>query len=252
MKVLELIIDKDSEDLGVFAVSIVEKPAIQKMFVKFADDKKMLKFAVDEEKRIITGPAMIPDVQMYRSPGSIGNSEEVMVFFSEASVRSAAELFLAQDMNNNVTLQHERPTKGLSLRESWIIEDPLHDKCFVYGYEDLPKGTWMLSFNVNDPEIWESIKNGSYNGFSVEAFFIPKASDVKVDESAFEQTDFIVDIQPGESREDFIGRCIGIEIANGMENEQAAAVCYMKWEGGMKSKFIDDLIGILTVDESGN
>lgn len=181
MKLIELLIEKTT-DTAVFAVSLVEKPAIKRCFVKFADEteKTVAKFAIDEEKRIVTGPAMIPNVNMYRSAGSIGIDEEVMVYFSEESIRNAAEQFLALDFTNQVTLQHESKTKGLSLRESWIIDDPAHDKAALYGFSDLPKGTWMISYNVNDEQVWQSVKDGTYNGFSVEAYFVPRVTGQEV------------------------------------------------------------------------
>jgi hypothetical protein len=181
MRLVELIIKK-KQDVGVFAVSLVEKPAIKQFFVKFADEseKVMAKFAIDQEKQIITGPAMIPDQRIYRSAGSVGLEEESMVYFSAESIRNAAEQFLAQDFTNSVTLQHEKQTEGLNLRESWIIEDPVHDKSVIYGFSELPIGTWMLSYNVNDPAIWAKIKDGTFAGFSIEAYFMPRVTDQDV------------------------------------------------------------------------
>jgi hypothetical protein len=189
MKVIELLI-KDENETGVFAVSLVEKPAIQKLFVKFADEteKVSVKFSVDNEKHVITGPFMIPNLRMYRSAGSIGIDEESYVYFSEESILTASRLFLAQNFTNSVTLQHESATKGLTLAQSWIIDDPAHDKAALYGFSDLPKGTWMGSFVVNDEEIWSKIEDGTYAGFSIEAFFIPRiVEDSSVEENFSEE-----------------------------------------------------------------
>jgi hypothetical protein len=41
---------------------------------------------------------------------------------------------------------------------------------------------------------------------------------------------FIVEPESGESQDDFISRCIGVEINNGYDQEQAAAMCYTKWD----------------------
>ena len=45
-------------------------------------------------------------------------------------------------------------------------------------------------------------------------------------------------IQPGgsETKDEFIGRCIGEEIKNGHEQSQAAAICYSKWDTENMSK----------------
>lgn len=250
MKVIELKIDKTIDELGVFAVSIVDKPAIKKLFMKFNEEPVAIKFAINEEQMVITGPAMIPDIQMYRSAGSMGLAEEAMVFFSAASIRNAAEQFLAMDVNNNVTLEHQNATTGLTLRESWIIEDPKMDKAAFYGFTDLPTGTWMLSYNVNDITIWNKIKAGEFNGFSIEAFFIPKASDIPVDESAFGEEDildddFLVRRSAGDTQETFVSRCIAHEVGAGMDSSQAAAVCYAKWDASEEERFSEEFLNLV-------
>lgn len=243
---VELIIDKKTDELGVFAVSIVNKPAIQKMFVKMSEEteKKVIKFAIDEEKKIITGPAMIPNILMYRSAGSIGLEEESMVYFSEESIKNAAEQFLALDVNNNVTLEHKIATTGLSLRESWIIEDPKCDKAMLYGFSDLPKGTWLLSYNVNDDAIWQEIKDGTYAGFSIEAYFIPRiTNEVALSEET--KDNFVISRLPGESDANLLGRCIGIEVGNGYDPAQAAAICHSKIADMKMEEFGDQFINLI-------
>ena len=54
----QLIIDDElSSDLQVDYVALVDSPAIEKNFVAFA---KELKFAVDQEKQELFGPACLP------------------------------------------------------------------------------------------------------------------------------------------------------------------------------------------------
>lgn len=48
--------------------------------------------------------------------------------------------------------------------------------------------------------------------------------------------DFVIEPKDGETKDDFIGRCISIEVGNGIEQDQAAAICYSKWE----QKFAED------------
>jgi hypothetical protein len=42
--------------------------------------------------------------------------------------------------------------------------------------------------------------------------------------------EFVVEPKAGEDKNEFISRCISIEVGNGIEQEQAAAICYTKWE----------------------
>ena len=45
-----------------------------------------------------------------------------------------------------------------------------------------------------------------------------------------------IDKNPGESKDDFISRCIAQEVSSGRESDQAAAICYAKWDEFAKGK----------------
>jgi len=165
-KVYELFIEEDNEFSGVEAISIVEEPAIEEDFVALKAHKIQMA-EVDNEKRILMGAALIPDRKIYRKNGE----EEYYIFFSEDTVRKASELFLARGNQNNSTLEHEYSLKGLSVVESWIVEDPQKDKSALYNL-NVPKGTWMVSVKVNNEEVWqEFVKTGKVKGFSIEGYF---------------------------------------------------------------------------------
>jgi hypothetical protein len=74
---------------------------------------------------------------------------------------------------NNATLEHAKDLDGMSVVESWIIEDDVHDKSVKYGFS-LPKGTWMISMKVNNDDIWKRVKAGEVKGFSIEGYFADK------------------------------------------------------------------------------
>jgi hypothetical protein len=125
---------------------------------------------VDNEKRILMGAALIPNKQIYRRV----KDKEFYIFFSEDTVRKASELFLMRSNQNNATLEHEKKMlEGMSVVESWIIEDEKTDKSRLYNF-NLPKGTWMISMKVNNDEIWNKVKAGEVKGFSIEGYFIDK------------------------------------------------------------------------------
>ena len=169
MKTIELYIDEENEFSGIEAISVVENPAIEEEFI--ALKKQAIKLAqVDKEKRILMGAALVPNKKIYRSNGK----DEYNIFFSEDTVRKASELFLSRGKQNNSTLEHEVKLSGLSVVESWIIEDKKKDKSRKYGFS-LPIGTWMVSVKVNNDEIWNDfVKEGKVKGFSIEGFFADK------------------------------------------------------------------------------
>ena len=63
---------------------------------------------------------------------------------------------------------------GLTLVESWIVEDKAKDKTALYGL-DVPVGTWMGSVKVNNEDVWnEYVKTNKVKGFSIEGYFADK------------------------------------------------------------------------------
>ncbi len=169
LEVFELFIDEESEWGGIEAISIVENPAIEEDFIALKSQEVKLA-EVDNDKRILMGAVLIPNKKIYRRNAE----QEYYIHFSEETVRKASELFLSRGKQNNSTLEHEVAIGGLSVVESWIIEDEVHDKSRKYGM-DMPVGTWMASVKVNNDEIWEEfVKTKRVKGFSIEGFFTDK------------------------------------------------------------------------------
>jgi hypothetical protein len=166
MRIVELIIDEKDEQSGIDAISVVMSPAIEENFIHLSKHEILLK-EVDAEKRILMGPALVPDKQIYRKNDK--TKDEYYIYFSKATIRKASELFLMNANQNNSTLEHSQKLKGMSVVESWIIEGE-NDKSKNYGF-DLPKGTWMISMKVNNDEIWNKVKLGEVKGFSIEGYF---------------------------------------------------------------------------------
>jgi hypothetical protein len=169
MKIIELIIDEKDEMSGIDAVSVVHSPAIEENFVALQKHELELK-EVDKEKRILMGAALIPNKHIYRVNEK---NEEYYIYFSSDTVRKASELFLMRSNQNNATLEHESKLQGMSVVESWIIEDEKKDKSNLYGFS-LPTGTWMISMKVNNDKIWNDVKEGKVKGFSIEGYFADK------------------------------------------------------------------------------
>ena len=172
MNVYELFIEEDSELSGIQAISIVEEPAIEEDFIALSAEKINLA-KVDEKKKILMGPALIPNKKILRA----SKDEDYYIYFSEDTVRKASQLFLARGKQNNSTLEHEYDIKGMSVVESWIVEDTEKDKTKLYNL-GVPKGTWMVSVKVNNDEVWdEYVETGKVKGFSIEGYFSDKGNE---------------------------------------------------------------------------
>ena len=165
MKLYELIIDNEDTD-EVFAISLVESPAIESNWVAF--DKETIQFAaVDTEKKMIIGPILIPNKHILRVDGE---GQPYHVTFSADTVSRLAQNYLMKKYTDQATIEHESKLKGVNLVESWIKTGKL-DKSNNYGL-NVPEGTWMGIMKITDDKLWKDyIKTGKILGFSIEGYF---------------------------------------------------------------------------------
>ena len=169
IKKVELIIDEDSDRFGVEAISLVEFPAIEENWVFFNKDQFLTLAKLDEEQKTLVGAVLIPNKEIPRYDQD--KDEKYTVFFTEDTIKKAQELFMSTLRNNSATYEHKVPVEGMTVVESWIKEDKKNDKSNSYGFNKLPLGTWFVKMKVNNPEIWESVKEGKVRGFSIEGYF---------------------------------------------------------------------------------
>lgn len=151
-------------DSDVYAVSLVDEPAIESNFIALSKQSEKRVFLEKDDKHIVMGAVLIPDMPIYRNQ----DGEEFYLQFSSATIEKLAHDFLRMGRNFNFSYQHAEDVKGISVIESWIVNDPKMDKCSVYGI-DVPSGTWMMAAKVDNDEMWGKIKNGDAKGFSIEA-----------------------------------------------------------------------------------
>jgi hypothetical protein len=168
MKLIELILD-DEDAIGVEAISVVENPAIESDFIALS--KQNIKLAeVNKEKRLLMGALLIPNKPIPRN----GEGDEVYyIFFSKDTISKASQMYLQNGNQSNSTLEHKQELKGLTLVESWIVEDLEKDKTALYGIK-VPLGTWMGSVKCDNDEVYKMAKDGVVKGFSIEGYFADK------------------------------------------------------------------------------
>ena len=169
MKIVELILDEEQEESGIEAISIVESPAIESDFVALKNEEVKLA-EISKEKRILLGALLIPNKPIYRN----GSDGDYYIFFSKDTISKASQMYLRNGYQNNSTLEHSKDLKGLTLVESWIVEDEVQDKSRKYGL-NVPVGTWMGAVKVNNEEVWnEYVRTNKVKGFSIEGYFADK------------------------------------------------------------------------------
>lgn len=171
MKRFELFINDESFD-GVYAISLVDRPAMESNFITLSKDEVKLA-EISNEKRILLGALMIPNKIIPRYKKGLGDYE---IFFSKETVEKSSQLFLRKGMQNNSTIDHLFFSDNVSAVESWIVADETHDKSRLYGLS-VPIGTWMVALKIYNDEVWDAyVKTGKVKGFSLEGFFDDKVS----------------------------------------------------------------------------
>jgi hypothetical protein len=185
MNIIELILDEQNIENGIEAISVVENPAIEEDFVALNTQLIELK-ELNKEKQILLGALLIPNKPIYRKNGD----DEYYIYFSRETVEKASQMYLMKGNQNNSTLEHQfTKLSGLSLVESWIVEDEVHDKSRKYGM-NVPLGTWMGAVKVNNNEVWNDyVKTGKVKGFSIEGYFIDKIEKPKAELKSQEEID---------------------------------------------------------------
>ena len=166
MNIIELILDEENNEIGIEAISVVENPAIEEDFI--ALNSNIIELAeADKEKKLLVGALLIPNKPIYRRSGD----EEYYIYFSKDTVVKASQMYLMNGNQSKATLEHDHEINGLTLVESWIVEDEVHDKSRKFGM-NVPVGTWMGSVKVNNDEVWNDfVKTGKVKGFSIEGYF---------------------------------------------------------------------------------
>ena len=184
-RIVELVISDDSQELTIDAISLVSSPAIEEDFVFFGKEKNNLTFAkVDEEKRMLISPALIPNKQIFRYDPQ--TDTDYYVYFSKETVATAAALYLKHNNHHKATHEHNERVSGVLTVESWIIEDTKLDKSNLYGFS-LPKGTWMVKLKISNDDLWKKVKSGELKGLSIEGYFTNKFEQMQKKEPTTEQ-----------------------------------------------------------------
>ena len=171
MELYELIIE-DSETDEVYALSLVENPAIEADWVYFTEHKEQVKFAtVDNDKRTIVAPVLIPDKRIYRVDERTGHEYEV--FVTAETIEKLAQQYLMKGYQNKATVEHNKNIDGdVTVVESWVSKSSTKDKSANYFTRIFPSGTWFVTLKVNNEKLWQDyVKTGKVKAISIEGLF---------------------------------------------------------------------------------
>jgi len=173
MKIFEFIINPEDEELGMKAISLVDKPAIESEYIAFnkQEKPKFIQFQ-DDKKYIVAGLALIPDKLIYRVDEETG--EDYLGYFSAETIEMIMDKFMKESTNGtlqNVNLQHNADNKVQAhLVESFILRTPeMVAAVKAMGIEEAVEGAWFVSYKFDDKEAYDAaVSGGQFTGFSIE------------------------------------------------------------------------------------
>lgn len=154
------------DDTGVSKVSLVETPATNINFLKFSEQKKQLNFTYDSSQHILTGVVMLADTPIYRWDREIG---DYYIIFTKDVIAKMILKYSKNNFWNNVNLEHQNDVDGVYMLESYQVNKDrgIEPKEFT----DIPDGSWIMSYKVENEELWNKIMLGEFKGFSLEGLF---------------------------------------------------------------------------------
>jgi hypothetical protein len=163
LPVYEIVID-EFDETGISLISLVQDPAIIVKGMAF-NNSSMMSFKEVGDKQIIIGPALIPDMRIYREDDKYGR---YYVTFSKETIAKMVEKFNKFGSNRKINIDHSNQMVDAFIIEDWLTEDEVYDKSRKYGFE-VPVGTYMIMVKIEDTDFWnEEVKGNGKFGFSIE------------------------------------------------------------------------------------
>lgn len=160
---------------GIFAVSLVDDPAVEVNFIAFKKDEKPqnseFKFEIENQlEHKITGVLMLADTLIYRWSPEVG---EYYIKYSKDTISKMAERMLKSGAHNTIDLQHD---------ECYFWDKCNLVECYIKNstkgivptaFSDIPDGSLIVTYQIDSMELWEKIESGEVKGFSLEGWFTP-------------------------------------------------------------------------------
>ena len=117
-------------DSETYAISLVESGAIEEDFIYLGKEDEVTKLQLSsDEKHMVYGPVLIPDLNIYRYDGE----EEYFVQFSKDVIEKMSVDFMREYRQHNITLDHESEAPEVWVTESWLKADMEKDKSVALG-----------------------------------------------------------------------------------------------------------------------
>ncbi len=151
---------------GLQAIALVDRPAIGLNYQAFAPHKFEV---INEDKRIVMGAAMVPDLPIYRRD----ERGEYYAIFKKETIKALVQKLFKENKHTEFNEEHNsfKILDGVYIYQSFITDAELGISA-PSGFENVADGTWFIAAKVENDEAWAKVKEeGLLKGFSVEGVF---------------------------------------------------------------------------------
>lgn len=149
-------------------ISVVETPAVGDGIVFFSKEENEVLFFANDEKQIFYSVAMRPNELIFRNDVQ---GEKAEVFYTPETVEKMQQAYFKNNGNKETNIDHQNKlVDGVYPFESWIVQNAELDKSKELGL-NARVGDWVMGYKVENPEIWQDVKDGKIGGLSIESSF---------------------------------------------------------------------------------
>ena len=167
----EIIKTRSISDAQIQFVSLVDKAANKKSFLIAKSEDGKASFSAygkivktDTDSHYVTGIVYEPMTE-----DSQGD------YMTEEEIRKAAHWFAKN--GDGIDIQHNfEKFEKAEVVENWIAKAD-----FEIGKEKIKKGTWLMTVEITDPDVWAAVEKGEITGFSMGGTGIYSEDDVDPD-----------------------------------------------------------------------
>lgn len=123
---------------------------------------RVLKKEGDKEQRLVYAEVYAPN-----RPDSGGD------YMTAEQIQKAAHQFARNGILTNVDVMHDnQPVEGVQVVESFVARED--DTVFI-------PGSWVVGVHIPDDGLWDDVKSGKLNGFSMEAMAKTEEKEVEIE-----------------------------------------------------------------------
>ena len=166
LPIYDAILVEGEDDLGVDKISLVKNPANKAAFLTFSEDEiEKVNIVLSEDRRLLTALVMQPDFPMYRKI----KGQEFYVKYSAETIEKMSFKYMRELRGHEVNVEHSTDVEGVYIVESGVV-DKSRGMGGPEGLE-MTDGSWWVTFKVDNDKAWESAKDGTFTGISLEGEF---------------------------------------------------------------------------------